>query len=95
MIGFCPKGPDCEMYHLKGGVIADSDATLKILANFPDKENWSDRNAYQQISANSMFAKAMPRVRCHNCGELGHKSTYCQEEPLSQEEKCKILAEDN
>ena len=48
IIGFCPKGPECELVHLKGlGVIADSDTTLKILANFPDKENWSDRNAIQ------------------------------------------------
>ena len=48
IIGFCPKGPDCEQVHLKGlGVVADSDTTLKILANFPDKENWSDRNAIQ------------------------------------------------
>lgn len=36
----------------------------------------------------------MNRIRCHNCGELGHKSTYCQEEPLSQEEKIRVLADD-
>jgi cleavage and polyadenylation specificity factor subunit 4 len=45
MIGFCPKGPNCDKYHYKGGVLADSDTTLKLLGNFPDKENWSDRNA--------------------------------------------------
>ena len=37
----------------------------------------------------------MQRVRCYNCGEIGHKSSYCIEEPLSNEEKQKILAEDN
>ena len=45
MIGFCPSGPNCDKYHYKGGVLADSDTTLKLLGNFPDKENWSDRNA--------------------------------------------------
>jgi hypothetical protein len=45
LIGFCPKGPECEFYHLKSGVVADSDTNLKMLANFPDKENWTDRNA--------------------------------------------------
>ncbi len=84
VIGFCPKGPSCGLLHLKGGVIADSDTTLKVLANFPDKENWSDRNALQQQApAMSIFAKQMQRVRCHNCGQVGHKSTYCQEDPLS------------
>lgn len=41
-----------------------------------------------------MFSKNMGRVRCHNCGDLGHKSTFCQEEQLSQEERIKILAQD-
>lgn len=96
LIGFCPKGPECEFLHLKGGVIADSDTTLKILANFPDKENWSDRNAISsQQASTGMFTKNMQRVRCHNCGDIGHKSTYCLEEPLSNEEKQKVLAEDN
>lgn len=44
MYGFCPKGPDCEKEHIKG-LIADNDSTLKILANFPDGENWADKNA--------------------------------------------------
>lgn len=35
MIGFCPKGPECDQAHLKG-VVADSEMTLKIIANFPD-----------------------------------------------------------
>jgi cleavage and polyadenylation specificity factor subunit 4 len=94
LIGFCPKGPDCELYHLKGGVIADSDTTLKILANFPDKENWTDRNAISSQQP-AIYQKNMQRVRCYNCGEIGHKSSYCIEEPLSAEEKQKILAEDN
>jgi hypothetical protein len=60
MIGFCPKGPNCELIHLKLGVVGDSDTTLKTLANFPDKENWSDKNAIQvQPPPMSMFAKNM------------------------------------
>jgi cleavage and polyadenylation specificity factor subunit 4 len=95
LIGFCPKGPECEFLHLKGGVIADSDTTLKILANFPDKENWSDRNAISsQQASTGMYTKNLQRVRCHNCGDIGHKSTYCLEDPLSNEEKQKVLAED-
>lgn len=42
--GFCPKGPDCDMEHVKS-VIADNETTLKLLANFPDNENWADKNA--------------------------------------------------
>jgi hypothetical protein len=26
-------------------VVADGDTTLKLLANFPDEENWADKNA--------------------------------------------------
>ena len=42
LYGFCPKGPRCEMEHVKT-LIADQDLTLKILANFPDNENWADK----------------------------------------------------
>jgi hypothetical protein len=45
------------MYHLKGGVVADADTTLKMLANFPDKENWSDRNALPQAPSMGIFSK--------------------------------------
>ena len=42
--GFCPKGPECDKVHVKS-VIADTDTTLRILANFPESENWADKNA--------------------------------------------------
>lgn len=42
--GFCPKGPECEKEHVKT-VIADIDVTLKQLANFPEEENYIDKNA--------------------------------------------------
>ena len=89
MIGFCPLGPDCGQVHLKG-LIADTDTTLKILANFPEDENWLDKSALQQSLPNVYKT----RIRCHNCGELGHKSTFCQEEPIDPEIIKKLLQED-
>lgn len=41
-----------------------------------------------------IYQKPMTRIRCHNCGEAGHKSTYCQEDPLPEEERNRLLAED-
>jgi hypothetical protein len=49
--GFCPKGPECEQFHEKvhvKSVIADAETTLKLIANFPDEENWADKNAMTQ-----------------------------------------------
>ena len=39
MAGFCPYGPDCKQKHLKS-VVIDEQSSLKLLANFPDQENW-------------------------------------------------------
>jgi len=65
-------------------VIADVDTTLKILARFTDKEDWQDKNAIQQNSFHPGM-KPKTKVRCHICGDVGHKSTYCQEDPISAE----------
>lgn len=93
-LGFCPNGPNCTQVHVKC-VIADMETTLKYLANFPDSENWQDRTAIQQPSHQmSIYHKSMNSIRCHNCGEAGHKSTYCQEEPLPSEQRDRLLAED-
>jgi hypothetical protein len=43
--GFCPKGPECDKLHVKS-VISDNDTTLKILANFPDSDNWFDKTIH-------------------------------------------------
>ncbi|CDW77342.1 protein cpsf-4 [Stylonychia lemnae] len=96
MYGFCPKGPDCDLEHIKS-VIADNETTLKILANFPDNENWFDKNALSQSHQQQQqqpWQKAMVKVRCHRCGSVGHKSTYCQEEQITPEQLNQILAED-
>jgi hypothetical protein len=93
MIGYCPKVPDCEKVHVKS-VIADADTTLKILANFPEEENWADKTAMQTPNQLYVFQKSMTKVRCHRCGMIGHKSTYCQEEQITQDELNRILAED-
>jgi hypothetical protein len=43
-LGFCPQGPNCKQAHVKC-VISDADMSLKVLANFPDNENFQDRLA--------------------------------------------------
>lgn len=66
MIGFCPKGPNCELEHVKS-VIAESEWTLKDLANFSDEENHSDRCAVAATNGLNLtpFQKPMNNVRCH------------------------------
>ena len=44
VIGFCPKGPECELEHIKS-IISDASLTLTALANFPEEENWADKSA--------------------------------------------------
>mmetsp|Transcript_31695 Transcript_31695/g.30986 ORF Transcript_31695/g.30986 Transcript_31695/m.30986 type:complete len:282 (+) Transcript_31695:6-851(+) len=84
LYGFCPLGPNCDKEHLKT-VISEHDTSLKILALFPDSEDYHDKNAFFQ---GNMFMGMKPQnhVICHRCGKEGHKSTYCQEEQVSQEE---------
>lgn len=84
MMGFCPKGPDCDKTHIKS-IISDSDSSLRMLANFPEAENWADKNILA-VNQGNFMGKMMIKVRCHRCGEVGHKSTYCQEDPISPEE---------
>jgi hypothetical protein len=43
MLGFCPKGPDCDKAHVKN-MISPQDLELLVLANFPSEENWIDKN---------------------------------------------------
>jgi hypothetical protein len=83
MYGFCPKGPNCDKEHIKT-IIADNDTTLMILANFPVEEEWADKNAIHP-SQILPFQKPMMKVRCHRCGGIGHKSTYCQENEITQD----------
>jgi len=76
-------------------VISDTETSLKLLANFPDYENWQDKSVINQPSSSmGPYSKQYNKIRCHNCGEAGHKSTYCQEDPLAEEERNKLLAED-
>ena len=37
--GFCPKGPKCQYAHLKS-VVIDEISSLKMVANFPDSEDY-------------------------------------------------------
>lgn len=90
-LGFCPKGPLCEQQHIKS-MISDTELALSILANFPEAENWTDRNA--GVTSLLPFQKPVVSVRCHRCGQEGHKSTYCQEDQILQEDLNKMLAED-
>jgi len=40
------------------------------------------------------YLRSQPKIRCHNCGEEGHKSTYCQNPQILPEELQKILDQD-
>ena len=94
MMGFCPYGPDCKQKHLKS-VIIDEQSSLKQLANFPDQENWSmTQQAPPQPTTgrnNSMMMKNQKPTICYNCGKMGHKSTYCQEDKIDQVELMRIV----
>jgi hypothetical protein len=48
-IGFCPNGPECEFEHVKC-ILADQDLALMILSNFPEHENFTDKNALAALS---------------------------------------------
>lgn len=52
-------------------MVIDEQTTLKQMANFPESENWPP-------ASRKVFVH--DRVVCHNCGERGHKSTYCQKD---------------
>lgn len=73
LAGFCPYGPKCNQKHLKL-VIIDDQASLKELANFPDEENWKLHASTSSKTAPLGYNHA---VICHNCGQKGHKATYC------------------
>lgn len=88
-------GPSCKFEHVKS-IVADVDLTLSTLANFSREEDWIDKNAVAAITGHNLlpFHKPMINVLCHRCGKTGHKSTYCQDEQISQEELNTILGED-
>lgn len=94
MAGFCPWGPTCKQKHIKS-VVIDEDTSLKLLANFPDSENWPRPSDLQEkIETNPYNRRDMkPKqpIICHHCGEHGHKQTYCQEEKIDKDELKKIL----
>lgn len=78
--------------------------SLAKLANFPTEYDWIDKPNRKEDSDSAPPKRtsvhngkpALPpnRIRCHNCGVIGHKSTYCQEEPRDQDELNELLAED-
>jgi hypothetical protein len=53
-IGFCPNGPECEFEHVKG-ILADHDLALMILANFPEHENFTDKNALAALTGQNLL----------------------------------------
>jgi hypothetical protein len=73
------------------------DMNLATLAKFPAEENWVDKSQHGQgglLAAKPVVAAINQRVRCHNCGQVGHKSTYCQEEPIDADELNQLLMQD-
>ena len=43
LLGFCPKGPDCDRAHVRN-MISPQDLELSIIANYPMEENWIDKS---------------------------------------------------
>ena len=70
-------------------LVPEADLTLQRLGNFHPDENWIDK----ALRTNTPQVGA--KVRCHNCGQLGHKSTYCQETYIGHEEISLLLKEDD
>jgi hypothetical protein len=64
--------------------LAEEDITLSTIANFGCDYDWVDIKAAQRVDKDKQ-AQSQPRVRCHNCGGIGHKSTYCQENQIELE----------
>lgn len=86
LIGFCPLGPECPSVHIKS-MISSQDLSLSIIGNLPEKFNWPQGH----LSANQMY-KSAQKIICHKCGVEGHKSTYCQEEKLSERELSDVFS---
>lgn len=84
MLGFCPEGPNCPHAHVRYS-INPMLLSLMELGKHPKEEDWVDRF--------NIFAKQHQAIQrpydqliiCHRCGEEGHKSTFCQEEKISEE----------
>ena len=81
----------------------DNLLSLGGLANFPSDVDWIDRPVSNNgrggrdeghHRGNKMGNVTSSKIRCHNCGEVGHKSTYCQEKACDQETLIKLIGED-
>jgi len=81
LAGFCPYGNNCHHKHLKL-IIIEQQSSLKQLANYPDQEDWVQSTGPYNPKGSSIPNMS---VVCHNCGQKGHKSTYCIEERVNGE----------
>lgn len=43
-----------------------------------------------RTSTNMLMKNQKPTI-CHNCGKIGHKSTYCQEDKIDRAQLVQIL----
>lgn len=91
-LGFCPEGPNCPNEHVKSS-LSPHDLSLSALAYFPQEDNWIDSKMHQQHN-NQMSSgngggygnRNQPgKIICHRCGKEGHKSTYCQEDKITED----------
>ena len=88
-LGFCPKGPTCTKKHVKG-VSLNKVTSLGNLANYPHSEDWVDFTTAKRPG----FPDNHHIIRCHKCGERGHKSTFCQEPKMDKDDLIKLLSQD-
>lgn len=80
LIGFCPLGPECPKVHVKS-MVSPKDLCLSTIANMPAEFNWPLGHSTVTVASNRG-----QKIVCHKCGVEGHKSTYCQEDKLSEDQ---------
>ena len=70
-------------------MLQPSDLKLSTLANFPVSEDWIDGKIH--IKPDTGGYGNQKGLICHRCGRPGHKSTYCQDDKITDEELNEII----
>jgi len=71
------------MQHVKTLMLPQDFQLMRLAGGFHPDENWIDNKRYQEDQLTE-------QVICHQCGQPGHKSTYCQEPKIEQQKLYQI-----